>query len=229
MTARLRRALAWFNPADTGGWFGAPFRALPGAAVQSAATPPSGTSEEAIWDQRYDTQLFTSAATVNLNFFQVTNADRTLSNMGQGGTLPSPWSLQIHMITMDILSIIPVTINAAAAVTGVLDDLALLIFSSNARPTWTLTINEKQYGPYSLTLLHGTGGPVGFNDGTQAAGASVQYAYNTTVPGWNYFGRVIILTQNPFNLNMTWAAAPTLTGNKRIRASLFGVLNRKVQ
>ena len=90
-------------------------RALPGAAVQAAATPPSGTSEEAIWDQRYDTQTFTSATTTELTFFQTTNADPTITNMRQGGTLPSPWSLQLHMITLDILSIIPVTINAAAA------------------------------------------------------------------------------------------------------------------
>lgn len=225
---RIKRALAWaWN--NEGGWFGAPYRALPGAAVQAAGTPPSGTSEEAIWDQRYDTQLYTSAVTTELVFFQVTNADPTLSNMRQGGTLPSPWSLQIHMITLDILPIIPVSINAAAAVTGALNDMALLLFSSNARPTWTLTINEKDYGPYSLTTLHGTGAPAGFNDGTQAVGASVQYGFNTLTPGWNYFGRVVILTQNPFRVTLRWAAAPTLTENKRLRVSLFGVLNRKVQ
>lgn len=205
--------------------FGAKFRALPGAAVTAAATPPSGNSQEAIWHQAYDTETYTDNVTTRLVFFQTTKADRTLSNMEQSGSFPKPQSLQIYDVTCDILSIVPVTVSAD--VTGVLNDLALLLFGSNTRPTWQLNISNKNYGPYSLTVLHGTGGPVGMG----WAGATVtglQYAQNANTPGWNYFGRVIIPEQVNFNVELNWAAAADMTENKRIRVSLFGVLNRRV-
>lgn len=206
--------------------FGSAFRALPKAAVEAAATPPSGNAQEAIWHQIYDTQTFVSATSTRLVFFQAANADRTLSNMEQGGTLPRPQSLQIHNITCDVLSATPV--STGAGVVGTLDDLSRLLIGSANRPTWTLTISQKSYGPYSLSVLHSTGGPNGFISGTQAAGTSLQYAKNTGDAGWNYFGRVIIPEQVSFSLEANWAATATLTGDVRIRISLFGVLNRRV-
>lgn len=206
--------------------FGSAFRALPKAAVEAAATPPSGNAQEAIWHQVYDTQTFTSASTTVLTFFQAANADKTLSNMDQGGTLPRPQSLQIHNITCDVLSATPV--STGAGVVGVLDDLSRLMIGSANRPTWTLTISQKSYGPYSLSVLHGTGGPIGSMNGTQAAGTSLQFARVSDSPGWNYFGRVIIPEQVSFSFTLNWAATATLTGNVLIRISLFGVLNRRV-
>ena len=209
------------------GGFGAPFRALPKAAVEAAATPPSGHAQESIWHQVYDTQTFTSASTTRLVFFNTASADRTLTNMEQAGALPRPQSLQIHNICCDILDPTPVS-TAAGGIAGVLNDLALLVLASTARPTWTLNISNKSYGPYSLTLLHGTGGPVGFGWGTFTAEESIQYAKMDSTPGWNYFGRVIIPEQVNFNLEVNWAATQTLTANVLIRVSLFGVLNRRV-
>jgi hypothetical protein len=208
--------------------FGAPFRAVSNAAVEAAATPPSGSSAEAIWHQLYDTQTYTSGTTTRLVFFQQPSADRTLSNMEQGGALPRPQSLQIHNVCLDVLSILPVTITNAADQTGVLNDLALLIFGSATRPTWTLFISQKAYGPYSLTTLHSTGGPVGFGWGTMAAANNIQFAKNDPAGGWNYRGRVIIPEQVNFSVELNWAAAATLTANKQLRVSLFGVLNRRV-
>lgn len=193
--------------------------------MEAMATPPSGHSAESIWHQLYDTQTYTDNTTTRLVFFQTLVGDRTLTNMEQAGSLPKPQSLQIHNITMDVMSAIPVTTSATN--TGVLDDLALLIFGSAQRPTWTLNISNKQYGPYSLTVLHGTGGPSGFGfsgDGTEI----VQYAKNEPSPGWNYFGRVILPEQVSFNVELNWAAAAQLTADKLIRISLFGVLNRRV-
>lgn len=208
------------------GGFGAPFRALPKAAIEAASTPPSGNAQEAIWHQAYDTQTFVSATTTRLVFFQAANADRTLSNMEQGGTLPRPQSLQIHNICADFLSLTPV--STGAGIVGELDNLARLILGSAQRPMWTLTISQKSYGPYSMSLLHGTGGPLGFISGTQAAGTSLQFGKNDGSAGWNYFGRVIIPEQVSFSLEIAWAATATLTGDTRIRVSLFGVLNRRV-
>ena len=139
---------------------GSRFRPMSAAAVEAAATPPSGNSQEAIWHQLYDTQTFTSAATTRMNFFAATNADKTLSNLEQGGTLPKPQSLQIYNICLDVLAVVPV--STSATITGVLNDFALLFLGSAQRPTWTLTISSKAYGPYSLTTLGGTGGPTGF-------------------------------------------------------------------
>lgn len=207
--------------------FGARFRALPKAAVEAAATPPSGNAQEAIWHQLYDTQTFTSAATTVMTFFANTNADKTLSNLEQGGTLPRPQSLQIYDITLDIMLAAPVS-TAAGGVAGVLNDLALLLLGSGQRPTWTLSISSKNYGPYSLTTLHGTGGPTGFGWGTFTAEESIQFAKNDPGAGWNYFGRVIIPEQVSFGLTINYAATATLTGDARFRASLFGVLNRRV-
>jgi hypothetical protein len=206
--------------------FGAPFRAVSNAAVEAAATPPSGSSAEAIWHQLYDTQTFTDNSTVRLTFFTNPSADRTLTNMaGGGGTLPRPQTLQIYNITLDILSTIPVT--TSATLTGVLNDLALLIFGAAQRPTWTLTISDKSYGPYSLTTLHGTGGPVGF--GFSSDGAEIiQFAKNDPAGGWNYRGRVIIPEQANFQFAIDYAATADISEDKRFRVSLFGVLNRRV-
>jgi hypothetical protein len=189
------------------------------------ATPPSGNAAESIWHQLYDTQTYTDATTVRLTFFQASNADKTLSNIDQGGTLPRFQTLQIHNVCLDILSIVPV--STSATLTGVLNDLALLTFGANQRPTWTLTISNKAYGPYSLTTLHGTGGPDGF--GFSGDGAEIiQYARSDGSPGWNYYGKVILPEQCSFDATIIYAAVADTTEDKRFRFSLFGVLTRRV-
>ena len=200
------------------------FRALPGSTVEANATPPSGGAEEAIWHQIYDSQTFTDNVTTRMVFFQAANADRTLSNMDQGGALPRPQKLQIYNVCCDILSTIPVT--TSATLTGALNDLALLIFGLAQRPTWTLNISQKAYGPYSLTALGGTGGPVGFIGSSDGA-EILQYAKNDPSVGWNYFGRVIIPEQVNFNTEINYAATADISENKLFRFSLFGVLNRR--
>lgn len=205
--------------------FGAKFLAKSRAQIEQDSTPPSGNSQEAIWAQYYDSQTFTSAATTRLTFFTTASNDRTITNLETPGVLPRPVSLQVHNVCLDIMSVIPVT--TSATIDGVLNDLALLIFGSGQRPTWTLTISSKAYGPYSLTTLHGTGGPVGF--GFSSDGAEIiQFAKNDPAGGWNYFGRIIIPEQVPFNVVVDYAATATLSGNKIFRLSLFGVANRRV-
>lgn len=207
------------------GTFGARFQAESKAQVEAGATPPSGSAAENIWHQIYDTQTYTDAVTTRLVFFQTANADKTLSNMEQGGSLPRPQSLKIHNICLDVLSVIPVT--TSATIDGVLNDLALLLFSSGARPTWTLNISNKAYGPYSLTTLHGTGGPTGF--GFSSDGAEIiQFAKNDPAGGWNYYGRVTIPEQINFNIELNWAAAANMTADKLLRVSMFGQLLRRV-
>lgn len=206
--------------------FGANFNAIPTAAVEAAATPASGSSAEVIWHQLYDTLTFTSGTTTRLEFFTQATNDRTLSNMTTPGILPRFYTLRVHNVTLDVLSIIPVT--TSATIDGVLNDLALLLIGANQRPTWTLNISNKDYGPYSLSALHGTGGPDGF--GFSSDGAEIiQYARNACWPGWNYMGKVTLREQVPFYVVAQWAATATMTADKRLRMSLFGVLNRNIQ
>lgn len=205
--------------------FGTNFIPKSRAQVQAEFTPPSGRSQEAIWHQLYDTQTYTDNSTTRLTFFAATNSDATLSNMEAAGMLPSPQSFAVHNICCDAWTAAPVS-TAAGGVTGNLDDLALLMLVG--RPTWTLNISSKRYGPYSLSTLHGTGGPQGIGYGTFTAEESLQFARNDNSPGWNYYGKVGIPEQVAFNVEVVWAAAQQLTADWRIRLSLFGVLNRRV-
>jgi len=205
--------------------FGANFRPVPTAAVEAAGTPSSGQSAEVIWHQYYDTQTYVDNTTTVLEFFTAANNDRTITNLNPPGILPRFFTLRVHQVCADILSTIPVTTAASGTVTGVLTDLALLTISVVGRPIWVLNLSGKDYGPYSFSALHATGGP----DGTAVDIVNIQYARNATWPGWNYCGRMIIRELVPFLVRVTWAAAVDLTADKRIRISLFGVLNRNIQ
>lgn len=203
--------------------FGANFAALPRQAVMAKATPPSGASQEAIWHAVYDTQTYTSAATTSLTFFSAVNADKTLSNMEAAGQFPSPQSFQIYNLCLDAWT--AAIVSTSATNTGNLNDLGLLL--QVGRPTWTLTISSKAYGPYPLTALHGTGGASGF--GFSSDGAEIlQYSRNEPSPGWNYFGKIIIPEQVAFSITVNWSAAQTLTANWLLRMTMMGVLNRRV-
>lgn len=209
--------------------FGARFKAQSFGAVKAAATPPSGAAPEVIWHQLYDTQTYPATGITRLTFFAAANADKTLCNLDVGGVLPSPQTMQIHNICLDLLPAVATggVSTAAGGAAGNLDDLARILFL--ARPTWTLNISSKAYGPYSLTALHGTGGPDGFGWGTFTAEESLQYGRNSVAPGWNYFGRVIIPEQVSFNIvvNFQGTLVPTVAAVS-MRLSLFGVLNRRV-
>lgn len=213
--------------------FGANFKAYSADQLEKMATPPSGSSEQAIWDQRFDSLTYTSAVDTLRKFFANINADTTLSNMEAQGMFPKPQVLQIHNICCDVLAIIPVSITTAAGAPtapGALSDIALLLMGSAQRPTWTLRIQNKDYGPYSVTLLGGTGGPTGWGWGSSIAtnSGSWQYGRNDPSNGWNYFGRIIIPSMANFSLSLNWATAATMTENKIIRISLLGVLNRAI-
>ena len=206
--------------------FGAPIRALPTAVVEANATPQSGNAAEVIWHQLYDTQTYVDNTTARLEFFTQASNDRTITNMSTPGILPRFQTLQMHNVCLDVLSIIPLTTSTTVA--GVLNDLALLTIGAAHRPTWTFNLSSKDYGPYSVSALHGTGGPDGFGWGGGAT-ESFQYARNATWPGWNYRGNMTIREQVPFFLAINWAAPVDMSADKRLRLSLFGVLNRNIQ
>lgn len=206
--------------------FGTRFNAATRAQLRSKSTPPSGASPEAIWHMFYDTQDYESAVTQRLTFFQVTNVDRTITNMPAAGQLPDPMWLTLYNITLDFLTSV---LAPPANKTGEMDDLTLLLKAG--RPIWTLHISDKAYGPYPLTVLHGTGGPVGqlsVSTG-QAADITFSQANNALTPGWNYQGSLIIPPKTNFDIEVQWAAAQTTTEDPiKIRLGLMGILSRRV-
>lgn len=201
--------------------FGVRFQGATRGQLAARATPPSGASPEAIWHQWYDTQSYLTGATTTLTFFQTTNADPTLSNMQAAGQFPDPMWFTLYDLTCDFLS---QNTAQAANVLGELNDQSLLL--KVGRATWTLTISDKNYGPYSLTVLHGTGGPVGMGWGAVATGG--QYSNNCLTPGWSYQGSLIIPPKTSFKIVLNWAAAQgTTLATLPIRLSLFGILSRR--
>lgn len=205
--------------------FGTRFKAASRSQLRARSTPLSGASPEAIWWEFFDTQTYVSATTTRLQFFIVTSTDPTISNMQAAGQFPDPQWLTIYDVTCDFLTR-PSRVAAANA-TGELDDISQLLKSG--RGVWDLNISDKRYGPFSLSLLHGTGGPVGnFFGQSTAVDVSYQWANNTLSPGWNYKGSLIIPPKTNFSIELRWSGALTLTGNVLIRLGLHGILSRRV-
>lgn len=207
--------------------FGTKVRAMSRAAVLAQATPPSGASQEAIYDQRFDTQTYPAAGIRTLTFFSNVNADKTLSNMEAAGQFPAPQSFRIHQVTCDIFPAAAGLSSSAGLVAGNVNDMQNILFQ--ARPTWQLSISSKLYGPYSLTVLHGTGGPQGFISGTYTAPIDLQHARNETSPGWDYCGSLTIPEQTAFSVvvNFQNTLVP-IAVDHLIRVSIFGIMQRRV-
>lgn len=207
--------------------FGVRFKAANRAQLRARSTPLSGASPEAVWWEFYDTQTYVAAGVGVLNFFVNTNADRTLSNMQAAGQFPDPQWLTIYDITLDILTQ-PTRIAAAApAVTGQLNDHSIIL-KGPARGTWELEISDKKYGPFSLSLLHGTGGPVGnIFSSADAAAAVTSWATNTLAPGWNYNGTLIIPPKTNFTYVLRFNSTAVSVDNP-LRLAQHGILSRRV-
>lgn len=214
--------------------FGVPIRPETQRQVAERGMAVGADYAEVVWWQFYDSQAYVSATTTRQRFFSTANNDKTITNLAQPGQIPSPQQFQIYNVCLDVRSTLPVTLQTAVGpltTAGVLNDLALLIGGLNERPTWSLFLSSKEYGPFTLLTLGGTGGVSGFGYGSSIATSSgqIQYARNDPSNGWNYFGNIVITQQSNFYIELNWAAAATLTADKLNVVSMFGILNRKVQ
>lgn len=200
-------------------------RARSFAAEAQKAIPPSGRSPEAIWHVAYDTKVYTDNTTVSLNFFDSANVGvLDLSNMELPGQFPAPQIFDIHGVMCDLWT--AAGVSTGATTVGNANDIYLLMFTG--RPRWLLTLQQKTYGPYPLTTLHGTGAPI-VNVSSTVATVSQQTASNDRSPGWNYNGSITIPPQTAFQFNVTWIAAQDLTADWRIRIAMSGKLSRAVK
>lgn len=198
--------------------------AQPFSVQNRKAIPPSGMSPEAIWHAAYDTQTYTDNATTSLDFFTAVNADKTLSNMEAAGQFPAPQVFNLFGIYADLWTAVGVSTDAATA--GNANDLYLLLMVG--RPSWRFTLQNKNYGYYPLSMLHGSGGPDVFFSQTVAT-VSQQTAKNIQHGGWNYNGSITIPAQTSFQFNVIWQAAQNLTADWRIRITFTGILSRAVK
>jgi hypothetical protein len=206
-----------------------PIRAQTFEALTIAANPQSADIPQTIPYYFYDTQTFVDNTTTALTFFAVAQADRSLSNWPVGGVLPQPQFFGIEGIMLDLYSTTATQFvtTAAGGVVGAIDDLGLMLLTG--RPRITLTLSSKDYGPFPLSLCHGTGGPTGFGWGTFTAEESLQYANNGVFDGGLYIGQAInIPPQVDFNVRIDWPAAVNISGDYRLRVTMSGVLSRRI-
>lgn len=205
-------------------------------ALVRAVNPVSANAPESVPWWFYDTQLYTSAATVQQTFFAATQAARDLSNLPTGGALPDPNFFAIHYLNADFMQNAagtPYTTTAAigAAVTNAnaLNDVGSLLLSGRGRIT--LTISDKAYGPWPLSVTGGTGAALGFIAiaGLTGAGNAQRsdFGYNA-VGGAFIGGKIIIPPRVGFNVVCDWPAALTLTGNYQVRVTMYGAYYRRV-
>lgn len=175
----------------------------------------------------YDVQLYTSAATTRLAFFQQTQATPDLSNIDAGGVLPFPNYLEIHGIVLDAYPEDGSWISNTADETGILDDIGRLIHSSRA--SWTLYIAGKTYGPFPLAACTGLSSPAGLIGWTVATSDAQQGTNGPRDMGFFVGGAWTIPPQQSYSVIVEWQTAVTLTvDDYKLRMGLVGTKYRKV-
>lgn len=202
-------------------------RTFPELRVRANPTQP-GQPEAVPW-WFYDTQTYTDNSSTELTFFAATQNDRSLSNWQQAGALPDPNFFEIHGLMVDIYSTTATQFvtTAAGGVTGAIDDLGLLLLTG--RPRITLSLSDKDYGPWPLSVCHGTGGPTGFGWGTFTAEESLQFANNGIFDGGAHIGGALLIPPKvSFTARMQWPAAVNISGDYRIRLTMAGTLYRRI-
>jgi hypothetical protein len=202
---------------------------LTAAQLIGASNPQTPGQPEAMPWFLYDTQPFTTAVTTSAQFFQTVQGDKTLGNMESAGQLPDPQYFILHYVTCDILD--PPTASAllTGQALGPVADIDAILKSQRA--TFQLTISNKVYGPFPLTLCHATGGATGNGTATQAAPLSMWYGNNGIVGsgGFPFLGSIVLPPKVGFTLSVNLAAAATLnTSPLNIRMGMAGVLYRRV-
>lgn len=178
--------------------------------------------------------LYTSAATLQLQFFTVgaTGIAGNLSNP----TLPNGVSFLIQAIRISFNLATTETVLAAAA-TGVtetaMQDAIALAYGGTA----LLKIGDKEYGRWPIDCLPGGCGPYGgigvAGAGSGATTTQIGYAMNGPPDPRTVYSLgvpVVVPPQYTFMVELNWPAAITLNaGNTNIRVMLDGELMRPKQ
>jgi hypothetical protein len=191
------------------------------------------TGMELIGWSFFHTQTYTSAATLNLNWFNVAATSITNGNM-KSNTLPAGHHFLIQAIRFCPLLDTRETIvgaPAAGAIDGAIEDMKELVYDGVAE----LFINEKPYGAWPLHQLPAGSGVTGL---LQVPGffittdktAQYSYAVNGLADPRAVYTLAVPIPVPPLTLlrfTATWDAAKTLSvGNSPIQVILDGQLLR---
>jgi hypothetical protein len=196
-------------------------------ALARAANPQSAKEPEALPWVLFDTQAWTTAATVTQTYFTTVQNDKTLGNMEGPGQLPDPQYFEVHYIGCDFL-LSPNSVASVAAA-GPLNDIAQFLFAQ--RGIWTFNISNKRVGPFPLSFLHASGGPTGYLAITNAAAAQKnEYANNGIFDGGFCVGGALLIPPKvSFDITLQVAAVLTLqTSPLNVRIWMAGALYRRV-
>jgi hypothetical protein len=193
------------------------------------ANPQAANVPECVPYQLYDTQNIANAATGPFTFFTALNNDKTLSNVESAGSFPDPQYFIVHYIAADFLQV-PTATTLANEPNQALANVENIL--KTCRATITLSISNKAYGPFSLTMCHSTGGATfsGYGYGTAANGTS-SGAVNNGIPGSGGFpvgGAIVIPPKVNYSVTVNLSTAATVSATVPVRVSLLGVLYRRV-
>lgn len=178
----------------------------------------------------WDTQTYTSAADIILNYFSAVQADPSLGNIDGGGVLPIDTWLTIQWMMIDVL-IAPS--DSLVLASGAWDDLSDLMWTG--RPFHKLVIQNKDYAVAPASFFHASGGiqGFGFSDAvTTVAGAvGIKEYANWGVQDGGFFvgGAIQINPLAGFRTTLNWPAAVTLAlGNPLVRVCYLGAVSRPI-
>lgn len=199
-----------------------PVKGLTKAQLKKRSHPQAvaGGVSESFEHAFHDTELFTSAVTTDLMFFVNTKATFQLSNLTPAGMLPSDQYFEVYGFHVNFLF--------PGVATAIIDTQAMLMGDGTVgvgAPIFTFTHKDKTYGPWTLSLLHGTGGATGI-----ANAAAADVVANNSVPDGGFFqdGAIILEPTSSFRGRIQWGAAITLTAHVDVQLVMSGVLHRDV-
>ena len=196
------------------------------AQLQEITTPApiAGGNMEVYRHVLYDTQTYPAAGVAQLTFFATTNPDASLNNLEVGGSLPDPdyaqlWYGRIVPILGQSSATVPVQVN---------DMLDLMLIG---RPTVTLTIMSKPYGPEPGGLFHGGGiEPWGYSDGAGAGVVSHDWAKSGPNDGGFCFdGALWLLPKASFRVVIRWGNPQAVAADTLIRFELDTTYYRAIR
>lgn len=182
-----------------------------------------GENQGIAWSY-FDTATYVSAATTQLTFFTTARATRQLSNLDTPGSLAEPKYFKIFAFQLDPL--------VAAGAATVMRDMGRILTGTGTAgqggPTFQFNLADKIYGPWPLTLLHSTGGPLG--NGYSTVAATTDAYANNSHPDGGYWqdGAICIPPSQDFSATITWPAAVTLAADIDIRVVMSGTLYRAI-
>lgn len=206
------------------------FNVTPKTAAQlKAMTSPAavqGGNMEAYAFQLFDTAPLATGDTI-VRFFAANRANAQATNLDQPGALTDPKYLEIHRLMVELL--VPTSDDLATA-----DPFAQVDeFVRQSLSTVELNIQNKNYGPWTLTAAAGGNGPTGFGFAEAATAGTADGIYASAgAPGtWGFpiQGSITLKPKIGFDATIRFGVPLTAAlDGINARVSLIGTLYRAI-